>query len=87
MDQGSRWVAGAIAETALPGTAWGLVELELLEYFAEILAESYPKLCGAAPGEIPYDELLEEVACHPASHTFPSPLLPAHIGVMQCAGE
>ena len=34
MDAGSRWVTAAIEETALPDSAWTLLQTEIMEYFA-----------------------------------------------------
>ena len=68
----SSWIAGAIAESALPGTAWSLVETEFLETFAERLEEDHPSLCAAAAGESKKDVLFAEV-CARAPEPAPSP--------------
>ena len=57
----SSWIAGAIAESALPGTAWSLVEAEILETFAEVLEQDHPSLCASAAGESTKDEIFAEV--------------------------
>ena len=41
------WIASAIQETALPSTPWNLVEVEMLERLAAILAEEQPLGCRA----------------------------------------
>ena len=56
------WIASAIQETALPSTPWNLVEVEMLERLAAILAEEHPKGCANAPGEMSAEELLKPAA-------------------------
>ena len=60
------WVVGAVQETALPGTPWALLEVEMMEILAAKLAQDHPTLCAAAPGETPAAELFEPVSLHAA---------------------
>ena len=62
-----RWVEGAVAESALPGAAWNLVEVEFLEKLAVKLADDHPTLCAPPEGQKAAHELFSEVhVCAPA---------------------
>ena len=61
MEAPQSFLEGAAAETALPGTAWWLLEAEILEYLADGLAKAHPKLCGQAKDEKPLSAAFVEV--------------------------